>query len=180
MEERDGLAEDTASRVNSISKKTIFIAAVVLLAFIMARLSFSLGRSLFYVAPAEEAPGTDIEINIAENDTLDSIAKSLYDSGAITNVRSFMVQAKLYKTDFYQGSYVVNSSMTVKEMLETIDKRAEELSESAEALENGADTDDVNVGYEGDAVDGAAAEGVDIAIEESTADGNTAAQAANP
>lgn len=152
MEERDSAASRAASTVSNISRKTIAAALIVLIFFILIKLSFSFGRSLFYVEPAEAAPGTDAEITMEADDTADSIASLLKEKGIITNTLSFKVQATLYKTDFYPGNYVVNSSMTIKELLESIDERAEELEEnaamSAETSEAAAE-----VGYDGDAAD---------------------------
>ena len=127
MEERETAASRAASTVNNISKNIILAAIIVLAFFVLTKFSFSFGRSLFYVEPAEAAPGTDMEITVAEDDTIDSIASLLKENGIITNTLSFKVQAILFKTDFYPGTYIVNSSMTIKEMLESIDERAEEL-----------------------------------------------------
>ena len=131
MKEKGSAVQNAASSVNTLSKRIIFIAVSVLIFYIMIKLSFSFGRSLFYVDPAEPAPGTDTEIVITADDDAKSVGERLYEEGVITNALSFRVQGTLYKTDFYPGTYTVNSSMTIKEMLMDIDEKADKLKELA-------------------------------------------------
>lgn len=153
MEERGRAAENTAAAVNRLSKRIIFTAAAVLIFYIVIKFCFSFGRSLFYVDPAEAAPGKDIEISIADGEDLEMLADKLYEAGAITNALSFRVQGTLYKTDIYPGEYTVNSSMTIREMLLDIDERADELKEIAEQGVNTAAEDEIGGGLDGEAAD---------------------------
>ena len=129
MKERGSAVQNAASSVNSLSKKVIFLAAAVLIFYIFIKLSFSFGRSLFYVDPADAPPGMDAEIVISADDDAGSVGEKLFEKGVITNALSFKVQGTLYKTDFYPGTYTVNSSMTIKEILIAIDEEADKLME---------------------------------------------------
>lgn len=173
MKEKGSAVQNATSSVNTLSKRIIFIAVSVLIFYIMIKLSFSFGRSLFYVDPAEPAPGTDTEIVITADDDAKSVGERLYEEGVITNALSFRVQGTLYKTDFYPGTYTVNSSMTIKEMLMDIDEKADKLKElaSSDGTSETADAAaaEISGGYDGDAV-GAMAEGEDMeALEQSDA-----------
>lgn len=151
MEERNSTVGSAANAVSSLSKKVIAAAVLVLLAYILIRLCFSFGRSLFYVDPAEAAPGTDVEITVETDDDINTLADRLYEDGVITNALSFKVQGTLYETELYPGTYTVNTSMTIKEMLSSMAERAEELEETAvpetAAFDGGSE---IVGGYEGD------------------------------
>lgn len=124
----------TTSILIGICTKIIIVVLAVILIYLGVSYGFRFGRSLFYVDPAESSPGHDVEINITEYDTYQTLAQKLYESGAITDERSFVVQGNLYETQLVPGTYIVNTSQTIREMLLSIEDSAEEYAAQAESV----------------------------------------------
>lgn len=127
-----GINRATSAIIALCGRIIIVILALALLLF-GVNYGFRFGRSLFYVEPAEEAPGRDVEITVTEYETYDSLAEKLYEAGAISNQMSFVVQGTLYQTHLFPGAYTVNTSQTIRDMLFAIEESAEEYEVSAES-----------------------------------------------
>lgn len=126
-----------------IASKVILVVIALVLLYLGIRYGFSFGRSLFYVDPAENTPGRDVEITVTEYDTYESLAQKLYESGVISDELSFRVQATLYQADLYPGTYTVNSSQTIKDIILAMEESAldyESEAESQAAIEAASET----------------------------------------
>lgn len=145
-----------ASRaIINISTKVIIVALALILLYLGINYGFRFGRSLFYADPPEEAPGRDLEITITDYDTNESVAQKLYEAGAISDERSFVIQSILYDMQLFPGTYVVNTSETIRNMILSIDENADEyevLAESEQAIQEDNNTQDevLTGGGEGD------------------------------
>lgn len=142
--------------VGRISKIVIIAVAAILAGFIMVRTCFDFGRSLFYTSPAEAAPGTDKEFVVTEEDTLDTLADRLSEDDIITNPVAFRVQGLLYELELYPGTYSLNTSMTIKNTVLSMDEQAKMLKENASLAESnaaGLSDDEIVGGYEGESID---------------------------
>ena len=93
----------------------------VVIYFIGIRL-FDFGRSLFYeYSMTSEENKKTVEFSINSGDTLEDIANNLYDVGLIDNKIAFMFRAKAYKTKFTINTYNLDTSMTIKNILDIFD-----------------------------------------------------------
>ena len=142
MTERESGVKKIADFLSGMAGRVIIIALMVLVIFVSVRFSFRFGHSIFYQSPAEAAPGRDVEVTIEKGASIDELAEQLYDDGIITNTLAFQIQGRLYKVNYYPGTYTLNTSMTVKEILETLDMTEAEYEESkaaAQAADEGSD-----------------------------------------
>lgn len=148
MRNRDG--SSAAAVIGSIAGRVILAAVTVLVIFVAVRYSFSFGRAVFYQAPAEEAPGRDVEIEITENMGNSAVAAALYDADAIRNDTAFSVMERVYKSKLFPGIYTVNTSSTSKEILLSLMEQSEALREEAENMAVPGDAEIVDAGGEAD------------------------------
>lgn len=124
MKNDSSLIGEIASFISSLAIKVIAFALVVLLLFEFGRVSFSFGRSIFYQEPMEDKPGTDIVLTLDKDDNMSSVAAILKEEGLIRKEFPFVIQSSLYKISIIPGEYVLNTSMTTKEMLMKIEDTA--------------------------------------------------------
>lgn len=127
--------KDKGFRIAITSLKTvvrILIMIFIVLAIIYAaRRIYKLGYEAFSVRPvAENADeGKDVTVVIKRNMSLREIAELLNENGLIDESEiAFVIQANAYgyaKT-IKPGPYVLNTSMSVQEMLEFMSKTDEE------------------------------------------------------
>ena len=125
----------TADFLSGMAGRVIMIAIMILVIFVAVRFSFRFGHSIFYQSPAEAPPGRDIEVTIEKGASIDELAEQLYDDGIITNELAFRIQGRLYKVNYYPGTYTLNTSMTVKEILQALDMTEAEYEESKAAAQ---------------------------------------------
>lgn len=136
----------TADFLSGMAGRVIMIAIMILVIFVAVRFSFRFGHSIFYQSPAEAPPGRDVEVTIEKGASIDELAEQLYDDGIITNELAFRIQGRLYKVNYYPGTYTLNTSMTVKEILETLDMTEAEYEESKAAAQAAGEGKDGVVG----------------------------------
>ena len=76
----------------------------------------------------EEAPGRDISVTVSENMDAKEIAHLLERKGLIGDETIFRIQLKLNKCEekLRPGNYVLNTSMTIKEIMKTLSGEEEE------------------------------------------------------
>ena len=86
-----------------------------------SQVAYNFGHEIFYISSVEEAPGRDVSIRISKGETATDVAEELEDKGLIKNRASFYVQCWFFEYDINPGTYVLNTSMTPREMLELID-----------------------------------------------------------
>ena len=132
----------TADFLSGMAGRVIMTAIMILVIFVAVRFSFRFGHSIFYQSPAEAPPGRDIEVTIEKGASIDELAEQLYDDGIITNELAFRIQGRLYKVNYYPGTYTLNTSMTVKEILEALDMTEAEYEESKAAAQAAGEGND--------------------------------------
>lgn len=113
--------------------RVIFVVLGLVLFYLAMNYGFRFGRSLFYAAPVEASPGHDVEITITDYDTYESLAQKLYEAGVISDERSFVVQGSLYEAELFPGTYTLNTSQTIRDMLISISETASEYEAAAES-----------------------------------------------
>ena len=107
----------------SISVKLLIYALVFFLMYEGVTKGYQFGHDVFSPEAISAAPGRDYSVLIKEGDSLSRVAKELEEAGLIRDRLVFMVQAKFYEYDLNPGAYVLNTSMTSKEMLQKIDEK---------------------------------------------------------
>lgn len=70
-------------------------------------------------AAAEEAPGRDVAVNLTSDMTAKNVAQLLEKKGLVKDAKIFRLQLKAndYDDKLKPGSYVLNTSMSPKEMM---------------------------------------------------------------
>lgn len=106
-----------------VSGKLIIYALVILLLYEGISKGYEFGYEIFHSTPMAAAPGSDVVVEIDKGDTLMNIADKLIQKDLIRNEYAFVVQSKMYaygkpgKFDIKPGTYILNNSMTSKEMI---------------------------------------------------------------
>lgn len=111
------------------------ILVVVIIAILqVGERAYKLGYAIVADVAMEEEPGRDINVTLDGSMGVKDVAKLLERKGLIEDADIFQVQLKLNKYDskLHLGSYVLNTSMTPKEMMQIM---AGETDQSEEAEE---------------------------------------------
>lgn len=115
----------------------IFRVAVAVLAIVVvykgAVIAYDYGYRVFQEPPVAEKPGTDISVEITVGKSALQIGEILEDKGLIRDAKLFYVQNLLshYKDKLRAGTYTLNTSMTMEEMMEVMSAQEPEETEAA-------------------------------------------------
>lgn len=155
------------STIIGISFRLLFYALVFFLLYEGVTRGYSLGHEIFAPEAVAKAPGLDRELTIKEGESVSEVAGFLEKNGLIKNKLIFVIQSVIYNYEIYPGTYVLNTSMTSRDMLKLLDeqgiekektkesstKAASEQSENGRAAASDGDSgsgDDGNGGAAGD------------------------------
>lgn len=97
--------------------KIAVAAAFVLLLSLGCRKAYQFGYQVFTEGTAEEAPGRNIEFTVLEGMSEKNVGTLLEKAGLVRNSRIFWIQAKIYGYELLPGSYTLNTSQTIRDML---------------------------------------------------------------
>ena len=132
------------SGVNKMIRTAVAIAVRVIVYSLLAvaiikgsQVAYNFGHEIFYISSVEEAPGRDVSIRISKGETATDVAEELEDKGLIKNRASFYVQCWFFEYDINPGTYVLNTSMTPRQMLELIDAGPDTDTASGSASQGG-------------------------------------------
>ncbi|MCD8052981.1 MAG: endolytic transglycosylase MltG [Lachnospiraceae bacterium] len=104
------------------------VAVVVLLIVVLvksAQAAYSFGYSVFTSEAMEASPGTDVVVTVTEGMSDRQVGKLLESKGLIRDSLVFTIQCRVYGYEIYPGSYVLNTSQTVTEMVELMSEEPE-------------------------------------------------------
>lgn len=113
--------------------KIVLSAAVIIVVFKLAVSAYDFGFHLFADIPIDEVgSGRTVNVIISENQDSIEVGKMLEEKGLIRDAKMFYIQEMLsdYKDMITEGSYELNTAMTVEEMLATICSNAEAAEET--------------------------------------------------
>lgn len=150
-----------------ISAKLIIYALAVLLLVEGVSKGYEFGHEVFYATAVDSPPGTDITVRIADDAAVSEIAGDLYKLGLIHNQYAFAIQKLFYDYEINPGIYVLNTSMTSKEILILLNEKPEQedtdapQSETVTTVEQLSETD----GTDTDNNDDAQAAGLTIEVQ---------------
>ena len=116
-----------SEQLNRISAGILGIALRILLYALLlfalyrgVQAAYQFGHDAFYEQSVEEPPGRDIRVTVAADMNMFRTAELLKRKGLIDNVWAFRAQALFFGLDLRAGTYVLNTSETVKEILERL------------------------------------------------------------
>lgn len=109
-----------------ISGKLILYALVLLLLIEGMSKGYAFGHEVFHSTPMEAEPGRDISVTIGDGDEVKDVVGLLHDMGLIGNELAVRVQLKFYDYEIYPGTYMLNTSMSPKEILQILNEKPEE------------------------------------------------------
>lgn len=113
-------SEIAGGAVYSVIKIVVIILALMMI-YRVGSMAFDYGERIFGEPAMEDEPGTDVVINISEGDSVGTVAEKLENAGLIRDVALFKVQEKLFaKYDILPGTYTLNTSQTVEDMVQII------------------------------------------------------------
>lgn len=115
--------------------KVVVTILVVYYVYQGAMLAYDYGYRIFTEpAMTAEDEGWDVTVTVAKGNSTMEIAENLQGKGLIRDAKLFYLQNLLseYKDTMKAGTYVLNTSMTAKEMMEIMSAGAEESTESEE------------------------------------------------
>ena len=113
--------------------KIVLSAAIIIVVFKVAVSAYDFGFHLFADIPIDEVgSGRTVNVIISEDQNSMEVGKMLEEKGLIRDAKMFYIQEMLsdYKDMITEGSYELNTAMTVEEMLTTICSNAEAAEET--------------------------------------------------
>lgn len=109
-----------------ISGKLIIYALVVLLLVEGVSKGYEFGHEVFSPTPMSGAPGRDVTVTIKAGASATEVADDFYRLGLINNKYTLIVQNYFYQYRLNSGTYVFDTSMTSKQMMNIINEQKEE------------------------------------------------------
>jgi len=106
-------------RFVSISFSILILLVVFISVFKATTYCYDFGYRIFTETPVEGYPGKDVVVQISEEDSAFDIGNQLEEKGLIRDSELYVAQYYLsaYVDKLLSGTYTLNTSMTVKEML---------------------------------------------------------------
>lgn len=113
----------------------VFVIVIVYKGAVMA---YDYGYRVFQEPPVAEKPGTDVVVEITVGKSALQIGEILAAKGLIRDARLFYVQNLLshYKDKLRAGTYTLNTSMTIEEMMEVMSAEEPDTAEGTEPAAN--------------------------------------------
>lgn len=117
--------------VLNILHMCVSVLILVLVVFAVLKLSgraYDLGYRVYTEKPVEAQPGHDKVVEISEDMSAMEIGTLLEEKGLVRDATLFFIQMELsaYKDKIKPGLYTLNTSQSVREMLQTIAPEPEE------------------------------------------------------
>ena len=100
--------------------KVLVAIVVIVVVYKGAITAYDYGYRIFQEPPMTESPGVDIQVDITMGKSALQIGEVFKENGLIRDAYLFYIQNLLshYKDELKAGSYVLNTSMTMEEMME--------------------------------------------------------------
>lgn len=113
--------------------RLLFYGAVLALLAGGAKKGYEFGREIFCPASMTGEPGVEKQVTIGEDNSPSEIARALEENGLIGSRLIFLVQARLFETEFQPGTYVLSTAMDSREILDVLGGKVQE--DAAEGTE---------------------------------------------
>lgn len=114
-----------------VSWKLIVYALVIMLMYEGITRGYAFGHDIFYSPAVAAKPGVSMRVTIGEGEEVADIASALERGGLIRNKYAFIIQSIFYdyggsENPVEAGTYLLNNSMTSKEIILTLREGVEE------------------------------------------------------
>lgn len=114
-----------------VSWKLIVYALVILLMYEGVTRGYQFGHDIFYSSGMASKPGIDMRVTIGEGEKVADIGAALERGGLIKSKYAFIIQSIFYdyggeENPVEAGTYILNNSMTSKEIILTLRDGVEE------------------------------------------------------
>ncbi len=107
----------------------VLYALVAVLLLMGAKKGYEFGYSVFYAPGMDPSPGYEKVVTLNGTESVSEVGKLLEDLGLIRDHSAFSVQALCYEYKAQEGTWVLNTSLTSKEIISAL-KEAPEGEES--------------------------------------------------
>lgn len=119
----------------------ILITIAAMIFYVGAKKAYSFGYEILSCKPVSEAPGTDKLFVVEEGMSKAQCMENLEKSGLIRDKNIALIQEFIFEYDIYPGTYTLNTSMTVKEILAELNEKPEAAQTEAAAPKTSEVTD---------------------------------------
>lgn len=108
--------------------KVVIAVLVIVFVYKAAVTAYDYGYRVFQEPPVSAEPGMDVTVEITVGKSAMQIGEILEQKGLIRDARLFYVQNLLshYKDELSAGTYTLNTSMTMEEMMEIMSAKEPE------------------------------------------------------
>lgn len=118
-----------------LAANVAFYILVVIAVTYVAKYSYDFAYRIFGNETVEEAPGTEVKVTILKDESSMNIASKLELNKLVADKYSFYVKMKLTKSNIMPGTFVLNTSMTYTEILDTITDYSKSISDTEVSVE---------------------------------------------
>ncbi len=106
--------------IMKISFKIFLITVIILVFYFGMGRAFNTGYQIFSDKPVSTGTGRNITVEITKNESTFEIARDLEKKGVIKDSYAFIFQRIFFGYRLYPGTYTLNTSMTIREILDTM------------------------------------------------------------
>lgn len=124
--------------------KVLVVILVIVFVYKGAVVAYDYGYRIFEEPPVSDKPGIDISVEVTMGKSVMQIGEQLEAKGLIRDAKLFYIQNLLshYKNKLRAGSYTLNTSMTMVEMMEIMSAVPEEDKNTETDNTDNVDTED--------------------------------------
>ena len=115
-----------------VSVRLVIYTLLVVAVWFGVKEAYRFGHDIFYDQAVDAEPGRDVVVTITEGMEAKDVAKVLYNKGLINNKLAYSLQAKFFNYSVKAGTYTLNSSHTIRQLLQAINSGEENESGSKE------------------------------------------------
>lgn len=115
-------AKKVVLKVMNISLTILVVVLVIFAAFRLGSYAYDFGYRVFMEDSVSPEPGRDVVVQVDKNMSSSALGSMLEEKGLVRDGTLFMIQLKLsaYSNKIMPGIYTLNTSMTPREMIETM------------------------------------------------------------
>lgn len=115
-------AKKVVFKVMNISLTILVVVLVIFAAFRLGSYAYDFGYRVYMEDAVSPEPGRDVVVQVDRNMSSSELGSMLEEKGLVRDGTLFMIQLKLsaYSDKIMPGIYTLNTSMTSREMMETM------------------------------------------------------------
>ena len=118
-------ANQISSIVIQAALGVILVTVAAMVFFVGIKKAYSFGYEIFSVEPVAAAPGTDKMFVVEEGTSKAQCMDNLEKAGLIRDKNIALIQEYFFEYKIYPGTYTLNTSMTIKEILAELNEKPE-------------------------------------------------------